>query len=337
MATIKCDQCGTEFDKSDAEIKRSNHNFCNHKCFSIWKSENVVGENHPLFDRVKVVCNQCGKDVYQPKNQIKKSNHHFCGRACFGVWASKNRVYSERFYFRGGSKIVNCAYCGKETKRFLSKIKKHKDFYCSKECLSKGHALNFKGKLCGEKNPMFGTHHSAEWRTKHSEFLKGRYCGENNPLWGTHLSEERKKKMSERNKGEGNPMYGKTGILSPMYGKHGKDHPAYINGKGYEPYTPDFNERLKEKIKERDNHCCMLCHMNEEDLKLLGRYLVEHHIDYDKKNSFPQNLITLCNICHNMTNTNREIWTLHFHELLKKLYNYQYTENQKIILDFKEV
>ncbi len=38
---------------------------------------------------------------------------------------------------------------------------------------------------------------------------------------GTPMSAEAKERMSIRNSGEGNPMFGKTGVLSPSYGKPG--------------------------------------------------------------------------------------------------------------------
>jgi 5-methylcytosine-specific restriction endonuclease McrA len=32
------------------------------------------------------------------------------------------------------------------------------------------------------------------------------------------------------------------------------------------------------------------------------------HIDYNKKNCCPENLVTLCKRCHSKTNTNRGVW-----------------------------
>ena len=36
--------------------------------------------------------------------------------------------------------------------------------------------------------------------------------------------------------------------------------------------------------------------------------LAIHHIDYDKTNNIPLNLVTLCNSCHTKTNYNRVPW-----------------------------
>lgn len=49
----------------------------------------------------------------------------------------------------------------------------------------------------GEKNPLYGKHHSEETKKKMSEARKG----ENSPFYGKHLSEKHRKKLSESHKG----------------------------------------------------------------------------------------------------------------------------------------
>ena len=61
-----------------------------------------------------------------------------------------------------------------------------------------------KGKCVGEKNPMYGKHHSDESRKKMSEVKKG----EKHYLYGKHHSDESRKKMSEARRkhvGENSP------------------------------------------------------------------------------------------------------------------------------------
>ncbi len=100
----------------------------------------------------------------------------------------------------------------------------------------------------------------------------------------------------------------------------GKDSHAYINGKSFEPYSPEFNKELKRKIKERDNYTCQLCEMTEKEQKRLDslkRGLTIHHITYDKKNYEEDKLITLCRKCNAMANFNRKDWTNYFNNLIK--------------------
>ena len=204
----------------------------------------------------------------------------------------------------------------------------------------KGHTISK-----GENNPFYGKTHSEETIKKISEIQKGKHTSPstefkkgNKLRLGMLHNEESKLKMSKSHKGP-NPKTSETrkrlikegkiqkGIFKPL-----ELHPDWKGGISFEPYTLDFNNKFKEKIRERDNHTCMLCNKLQEELNY--RLLV-HHIDYNKLNSLPQNCICLCRICHNLTNINRNIWTTHFQSLLKELYQYQYTEDQKIILDFK--
>ena len=90
----------------------------------------------------------------------------------------------------------------------------------------------------------------------------------------------------------------------------GKNHPQWQNGISFEPYSPEFNKPLKQFIKDRDFNVCQTPNcMNTENLHV-------HHIDYNKKNSNPENLITLCNSCHTKTNHNRDYWTNYYQEIL---------------------
>ena len=71
-----------------------------------------------------------------------------------------------------------------------------------------------KGKMIGEKHPMYGHHHKEESRRKTSEKMKGRHAGKNNPMYGKgykisgekngmygrHHTEETRKKQSEMKK-----------------------------------------------------------------------------------------------------------------------------------------
>ncbi len=44
--SINCDQCGKEFERWPSRIEKSKNNFCSHRCYSEWMSENIIGEAH---------------------------------------------------------------------------------------------------------------------------------------------------------------------------------------------------------------------------------------------------------------------------------------------------
>jgi len=91
----------------------------------------------------------------------------------------------------------------------------------------------------------------------------------------------------------------------------GEKGPAWKGGISRLPYAFEFNGKLKEKIRQRDNYTCQLCGITECDCI---EKLSIHHIDYDKKNSSESNLVSLCRSCNGKVNTNRDTWTNYFLE-----------------------
>lgn len=215
--------------------------------------------------------------------------------------------------------------------------KHHSD--ATKKKIAKSHL----GQLTGDKNPSkrpevrekirkkrLGDNH-VEWNRKISEGLQRYFLnGGKSSSYGKHFSENHRRRIGESQKGEKNHNWqgGNETVRCVVCGKlfgvkpyrkdeakycsmkcyhmmmRGANHPCWLGGKSFEPYSPEFNSELKDLIKERDGYRCLWCDDDGEDLG----YLQIHHIDYDKKNSAPDNLITLCTPCHMKTNHNREFW-----------------------------
>ncbi len=81
--------------------------------------------------------------------------------------------------------------------------------------------------------------------------------------------------------------------------QRGDKNGEWRGGLSFEPYSPDFNERFKELIRERDDHSCAVCRLSAKSV---------HHINYIKKDTSPENCITVCRPCHASMNGNREYW-----------------------------
>ena len=112
--------------------------------------------------------------------------------------------------------------------------------------------------------------------------------GENNPNFAKICSKETRSKISLGNGGTGIPY-------------ENKDYPQ------------EFNDKLKQKIRKRDNYTCQICGMTEEEhIIVYGVNLSIHHIDYNKKNSSKDDLTSLCIPCHARTNYNRKYWVDYF-------------------------
>jgi len=101
----------------------------------------------------------------------------------------------------------------------------------------------------------------------------------------------------------------------------GEEHPHWNNGSSFEPYGIEFNDELREQIRERDGYVCQNqeCEITQEEL---GYVLSVHHIDYDKKNNEETNLISLCNSCHAYTNYDRDVWKIYFENIIGGIKNY---------------
>lgn len=171
----------------------------------------------------------------------------------------------------------------------------HKGFKHSEETKKKLSELKK-----GDKNPA----KRLDVRNKISNTLKGnipwmkgkKHSQETrNKLSKSHLgkkhTEETKKKMGEAHKGE-------------------KCH-WWKGGISCLPYSIDWTRTLRISIRERDKYICKICGEKQGD-----KAHDVHHIDYDKKNCDPNNLITLCHPCHMKTNVRREYWTNYFNTIL---------------------
>lgn len=121
--------------------------------------------------------------------------------------------------------------------------------------------------------------HSKAWKKLKSKKMKGL----------KKISLKGREKLSRIHKGE-------------------KNH-SWQGGISFEPYGLEFNNKLREQIRKRDNWICQECHQTQKQLK---RKLAIHHIDFCKTNNNPKNLISLCQSCHAQTNFNRENWTNYF-------------------------
>ncbi len=212
----------------------------------------------------------------------------------------------------------------------------------------------------GEKNPMYGKHHtveakekirqarlgstmpprSKEYREKISKLHKGKIVSEEtrrklsesckgrpSPRKGVILSEETKQKLREANLGkkmseetkrkvsealQGRPAWNKGKKYKSNKKSDGSNNPNWRGGISFKLYSEIFTEELKESIRKRDGYVCQECGVNQEEMTSFIKKLDIHHIDYDKHNNEPENLISLCRSCHAKTSFTREDWTRYF-------------------------
>lgn len=234
------------------------------------------------------------------KNKIKISNK-YCIDCNKQLWKySKN--------------IRRCADC--KNKLISQSAKKWK-------CIDCNSLVNRRVKRCNKCNKIarqkwLSQPRSDKTKQRLSKAFKGRKCywlkGKKRPKhskvmsawWTPHKREDARRKMFERCK---DANYIKK--LSDW--SSGENNPNWKNGLSQIPYARGFYKTLKQKIRKRDKFTCKLCNITEKEY---GKKMGIHHIDYSKYNHNPNNLISLCVICHMKTNFNREKWQFYLPSLL---------------------
>jgi hypothetical protein len=99
----------------------------------------------------------------------------------------------------------------------------------------------------------------------------------------------------------------------------GKNNVNYIHGQGYEPYTKDF-KLLREEILERDNFKCQGCGLTQDEHIIKYKRNIEvHHIDHNRHNCKPENLITLCKQCNINANYNIDYYYAYYTYIIQNL------------------
>jgi len=99
----------------------------------------------------------------------------------------------------------------------------------------------------------------------------------------------------------------------------GSGNPQWKGGITCEPYCEIWlDKEYKKDIKIRDQNICLNPYCNNFNTN----DLVIHHVDYNKKNCSPSNLITVCRSCNIKANIDRSWHQLWYKTILNKRYKY---------------
>jgi len=234
------------------------------------------------------------------------------------------------------SKEINCSddTVGNYLKKFKFKIRllsesKKLNYYnnskLTKEILEKEYLINKKTQVQIAKKYKI----SCASVCRHIKYYKipcrsrsEMYSGEGNPMFGKERPDM---------EGSNNPNWNSELIKCPVCNKEFYCHKSRIKltkniccshicagklktilfRKDDSLYPLGWTKTFKEQIRYRDGYKCQLCGCSEVEN---SRKLSVHHIDYNKNNILPDNLISLCIHCHGKTNTHRTYWKKYFKE-----------------------
>lgn len=202
--------------------------------------------------------------------------------------------------YKGGITYIefNCDYCNKLTKGKRCNYNRSENHFCSRKCQGIWYSINKTGENNHNYKGNYTTYKCAmcnvEKTIKIPEYMK----------YENHF-------CSKLCKDKHQEEFGLT---------TGKNNGNWLGGKSFDPYSSEWNKKLKMQIIKRDKNRCQECFRHESELapiKNKNYRLVVHHIDYNKKNCSQDNLITLCMSCHAQTNFKRDDWLNYFQKRIR--------------------
>ena len=206
--------------------------------------------------------------------------------------------------------IRRCRECDK----IITSAEWWKAIFCSRTCFSKnriGKKIHSDESLKKISDRSKMSWSNPEYRQKMSDAHKGQTA------WNKGKKTPRKviKKLRESHLGKVMSDVTKQRMSESHKGLNvGQKNGSWNNGSSFLPYSIEWTSSLRESIRKRDGYNCMICHSKTPGP---SKSFHVHHINYDKKNCKPENLITLCHICHMKTHHNRNYWRKYFANLIK--------------------
>lgn len=196
-----------------------------------------------------------------------------------GLKREKNIVGSRNPNWKGGGSHLICESCGKD---YYVKRYNSESRFCSSKCYGASQIGVKKEKDDNKytKNICLVCNNEYEVISCHSHRSK------------TCSNECSRKYRSTISSGENNPSW--SGGLSRM------------------PYPYNWAS-ISKSIIERDGAICMNPNCGSTDKRM-----TVHHIDYDKMNCDPLNLIAVCETCNSVANFGRQQWYEYYMDVQKK-------------------
>jgi len=247
--------------------------FCSRTCMGVAK-----------VTRVQRTCKRCGKEFSARLYKVKEGKARFCSHACaYGGWTEP------------------CQNCGKPVHRHPYHAQTQEHCFCSRKCYHD---------WCDQRVTQVCQHCGAEFQIKRSEIAKGggKHCSP--ACYNATRAQQSATFVCEQCS---------KPFERPAHFLHWRTHrrkycsiacaglARRLPDATHSEYNCEFTETLKEQIRQRDNYTCQLCGVHQTDSR---RAFTCHHVDYNKANNHPENLITLCDSCHGKTNYNREHWRM---------------------------
>lgn len=264
-------------------------------------------------------CKECNK-IFMVYPSIKKK---FCSVEC----QHKNQCGSNNPNWKNGasSKIGVRKYNKKYRQENIGKINKNKciicfnscrNIYCSRKCrgIAETNKIKIICKTCGnffytipaKKNKKFCSKKCYDISQFKRVKIICKVCGKLKLVPQCYKNQ----KFCSKN-------------CNGIY-YSGKNNSNWKNGKSFEPYPLNWNNRFKREIRKRDCYLCAICNRHQDEF---NRSHDVHHIDGNKLNTTKENCISLCARHHSIVEQSGEkkytFWMPRFKKILNKNFRYK--------------
>lgn len=238
------------------------------------QKDDYAGRGNPNWrGGVELTCDnpKCDNKFWRVPSSLKKYKHFFCCSECHDEFRRKpedpNKLKAEDMRGKNHGRWSGPKYCKKCGGELLERKERRRGFCYKEEC-------QIPSKYNQGKNHPQWMDIEIFCKQCGEEIVKNRHRGRvfcSRPCASKWTSENRSRENS----------------------------PLWEGGSSYSEYPPEFNANLREEIRQRDNKLCQWCGEANHILDV-------HHIDCDKQNCNPDNLITLCRPCHRKVHW--ELW-----------------------------
>ena len=271
------------------------------------------------------------------KSQFEKENYKFLSKDYIGAHSKLNYIcpvgHKYNISWNNWREGFRCPYCSNNIKKTIKTIKqkfKEKNYILlTTEYKNNKQKLKY---ICPN-----GHKHSISW-ANWQKGIRCSYCSGNIRHTMEYIKKEFEKEGYILLTDEYKNSRQKLNYICPKGHKHkiswdgwqqgqrcptcffirnsGSGNPFWKGGISCEPYCDVWLDKdFKQSIKERDGYSCL-----NPDCWRTSKRLSIHHIDYNKKNCDPSNLITLCTSCNSRANKNRKWHKSWYQAILNKRY-----------------
>ena len=242
-----------------------------------------------------VKCSYCGEDKWEQVQRVKRQDNFFCNREHCNLWQKENSIRK----------------LGKEHAKFTydKSIGVWKAYWHDDDGMHSTTKAAWLWEMNHGKIPKNWVVTYIDENPENCELenlkIMSRSDWNKIHLIGHKVSNKAKKNMSKAHRGKilseehklalsnANKKKWKEGVFDNVHlGKYNRNW----KGGDSKDYPIEYNEELRNVIRERDRFRCQVCHVKQNDNMKRAHHV--HHMDGDKNNNDLNNLITLCSVCH---------------------------------------